>query len=228
MLLDLNQYQPRAADVLAFSAGWRDWEGLLIKVATCSRVSHIAGIARVEARHLLDEAQRRERLKGRDRDTIHLRHLAADWYRRPLVIESTTLCADPCKLLGRSIDGVQAHDPHERITSYLQAGGRVWLYRPTPDWYVDPEQSELLARFLLRHVGDAYDYRQAITSAARLMRRWWWFQPANLHAVFCSELWDAALQQIRLLAPDDYSVVNPARLLRTLVKIGRYELSGEF
>lgn len=228
MILDLNQYQPRAADVLAFSAGWRDWEGLFIKVATCSPVSHIAGVANVDARHLVAEAARRERLLGRDRDTIHFRHLAATWARRTLVIESTTLCPEPCALLGRAIDGVQAHEPRERIAGYLAAGGRVWLYRPTADWQIDPEQSELLTRFLLRHVGAAYDYGQAIASAERLMRRCWWFQPANLHAVFCSELWDAALQQIRLLAPDDYSTVNPARLLRTLVKIGRYELAGEF
>lgn len=228
MRLDLNDYQPRAADVLAFSAGWRDVEGWLIKVATLSRLSHVAGVASIDGGHLVAEAQRRERLGGRDRDTIHLRHLAASWRRRPFMIESTTLCPEPCCLVGRPVNGVQAHEPRGRIENYLTGGGRVWLYRPSEDWQPDPEQSELLTRFLLRHLGDSYDYRQAIASAGRLMRRAWWFQPANLHSVFCSELWSAALQQIRLLAPEDYSTVNPARLIRTLVKIGRYELAGEF
>lgn len=228
MRLDLNDYQPRGADVLAFSAGWRDWQGWVIKAATLSSVSHVAGIARVDARHLLAEAKRRELLNGRDSITIHLRHLAHQWQRRPVLIESTTLCPDDCLLAGRRVDGVQAHEPCERIEHYIAAGGRVWLYRPVDDWAPDPEQSELLTRFLLRHLGDSYDYRQAIASADRLMRRFWWFQPANLHSVFCSELWDAALQQIRLLAPEDYSVVSPARLVRELTKIGRYELAGEF
>jgi hypothetical protein len=199
--------------LLGFSADWRDACGWAIKLGTLSSLTHVAGVAHVDAWHL--EAIRDRLPSG----------IWRSFRPRRLVIESTTLCRWPCELQGRPVNGVQCHDPYSRIGTYP---GRVWLYRPTLDWPIDPEKSERLTNYLVRHVGDRYDLAGALASASRVLKHRWWYRPANLHALFCSALWDAALQHIDVLAPEDYSVVNPATLLRTLVKIGRYELVGQF
>lgn len=225
-MLRIDSYLPAAGDLIGFSAPWNDPVGWLIKVGTLSRVSHVAGVARITRDQVQAENDRRwgENLR-RPRTAPKLDSAYAD---AELLIESTTLCPAQCLLQRKRVAGVQVHYPWARISCYLAAGGRAWLYRPADDWRLDERDSALLSETLLRHVGDSYDYRAAALSAERVFRNRWWYHPANTHALFCSELWSAALQRIGRLGAGDASVVNPAVLLRTLVKIGRYELVGEF
>lgn len=230
-MLRIESYQPAAGDLIGFSAAWNDPIGWLIKVGTLSSVSHVAGVARITRDEVQAENDRRwgENLRDPRGRAPNLSYdflgVAAD---AEVLIESTTLCREPCLLQKRGVSGVQAHWPAERIQAYLAAGGRAWLYRPSVDWQLFQREKDLLSEFLLRHVGDHYDYRSAALSAERLFKNRWWYHPANTHALFCSELWSAALQRIGRLGATDASVINPAVLLRTIVKIGRYECLGEF
>ncbi len=245
MLLDVDEYDPQPADLLGCSSHWREPTGWLIKLATRSVFSHVAGVALVADHHLHAEVRRRreatpdpdrpgcvwaQRILDRAcpaaKGTLHAldRLRREGWQSRPLLFEATTLAESPCSLQGAPVCGVQAHDPRERIRQY---DGRVWLYRPTLDYRIDPEQSERLTLFLLRHLGDQYDYAQAGLSASILARRAWWFSQGNLHSLFCSELWAAALEQIRLLELANPSKFSPARLVRSLLELGSYRLVGE-
>lgn len=230
MPIALAEYDPRPVDVLAFSSAWHEPSGWLIKAATLSKFSHIAGVAMFDAAQLEQEVRRRKWPQRPDGVACALNRLLVHlgYSRQVLLVESTTLCREPCELIGARTSGVQVHDPRRRIAGYLRAGGRAWLLRPTADYQLDLNQVARLSEFLLRHLGAPYDYGQAALAGTRILRRCCRLSNASLSAVFCSELWAAALEQIRLLPLRNPSVFTPASLVSSLVELGSYRFVGQF
>jgi hypothetical protein len=144
----------------------------------------------------------------------------------PVWVESTTLCQHPCLVRGQPVSGCQAHEPHLRIGDYVNAGGTVEVYRLAPIHQLGREEQLLLRRILFRHflwdpVG--YDVRGAILSGTRAMR-WLGLLPgADLHSLFCSELVAALLMRLGRLNHANPTGYSPARLLRELVHLGKYQ-----
>jgi len=149
----------------------------------------------------------------------------------PLWLESTTLCSHPCVILGRQISGVQAHLPEIRINDYVQAGGRVDLYRLSPIDRLSETESELLTRILIRHfIGRqvTYDMGGALLSGTRLFKRTRLLPSADLNELFCSELVAAVLMRLGRLNRANPTRYNPACLLRQLVREGTFQFEREF
>ncbi|MBL9123303.1 MAG: hypothetical protein JNG90_06690, partial [Planctomycetaceae bacterium] len=116
-----------SGDILAMAG--RSRVSRTIKVGTCSRFSHVAGISRV-SHQLLTRLARQGAF-----DHLQLQPfpdgtpLVAGWTDRHVLIEATTLCTDPCLFLGTPVRGVQAHVPAERIAKY---DGQVWVCKVNP------------------------------------------------------------------------------------------------
>ncbi len=142
-----------------------------------------------------------------------------------LWVESTTLCRHPCVVRGECVSGCQAHEPCERIHDYLVTGGAVAVYRLTGINQFDESERQLLRRILFQHflwkpVG--YDLGGAILSGTRAIR-WLGLLPgADLQSLFCSELMAAILMRLNRLNHANPTGFSPARLLRTLVLLGKY------
>ncbi|RLS58083.1 MAG: hypothetical protein DWH91_03095 [Planctomycetota bacterium] len=143
-----------------------------------------------------------------------------------LWVESTTQCLHPCEIQGRMVSGCQAHDPELRLQDYLAMGGYVDLYRLDPIHRLDGNEQLLLRDLLFRRLlakGVEYDLKGALLSGTRLLR-WLGLLPrANLQTLFCSELIAAVLMRLNRMNHANPSGYSPARLLRTLVALGKYE-----
>ena len=142
-----------------------------------------------------------------------------------LWVESTTMCPHPCLIRGERVSGCQAHAPETRLQDYLEAGGRVELYRLTEINQLNREERLLLRGILFRHfLSDpvGYDLEGAILSGTRAIR-WLGLLPgADLHSLFCSELVAAILMRLNRLNHANPTGFSPARLLRLLVTLGKY------
>ncbi len=142
-----------------------------------------------------------------------------------LWVESTTLCRHPCVVRGERVSGCQAHEPLERVHDYLSSGGTVEVYRLTGINQLDEAERQLLRRILFQHflwtpVG--YDLGGAILSGTRAIR-WLGLLPGtDLQSLFCSELVAALLMRLNRLNHANPTGFSPARLLRTLVTLGKY------
>ena len=154
-------------------------------------------------------------------------HLAiiTDSDRGPLWVESTTLCRHPCVVLSELVSGCQAHEPLLRIKDYLSTGGAVAVYRLTGINQLDESERHLLRHILFQHFlwkPVKYDIGGAILSGTRAIR-WMGLLPgADLHSLFCSELVAAILMRLNRLNHANPTGFSPARLLRTLVTLGKY------
>ena len=152
--------------------------------------------------------------------------LISDSEQGPVWVESTTLCRHPCLVRGEQVSGCQAHEPQVRIHDYVASGGSVEIYRLAPIHQLGREEQLLLRRILFRHflrdpVG--YDVRGAILSGTRAMH-WLGLLPgADLHSLFCSELVAALLMRLGRLNHANPTGYSPARLLRELVQLGKYQ-----
>jgi hypothetical protein len=136
-----------------------------------------------------------------------------------LLFESTTLCDEPCRLTGRCIAGVQAHEPDSRIASYP---GDVALLRLMPAWRLNPREVGLLHDWLLHVASEPYDLRGALISGTRLFK-WTALMPyPDLDSLFCSELCAAALMRLYRLPLANPSLYNPASLVREVRRCGTY------
>ena len=145
--------------------------------------------------------------------------------------ESTTLCGRPCRVHRTQVTGAQAHRPDERIADYVNDGGRVDLFRLTPINRLSEAESQLLTRILLKHFiepGVGYDLGGALLSGTRMLQRSRMFPIADLHTLFCSELVAALVMRLNRMNHANPSRFHPARLLRELVKTGKYELIETF
>lgn len=147
-------------------------------------------------------------------------------YGSPLWLESTTLCPHPCAVLGIKTAGVQGHLPEMRINDYVQAGGRVEVYRLSAVDRLSQSESELLTRILVRHfIGRQvnYDLGGALLSGTRLFKRTRLLPAADLNELFCSELVAKVLMRLGRLNRANPTRYNPACLLRQLVREGTYQ-----
>jgi len=144
----------------------------------------------------------------------------------PLWLEATTRCPRPCAIAGEKIAGAQAHLPEERIADYVDAGGRVDLYRLSPIDRLSTAECELLSKILIRHfIGRrvSYDLGGALLSGTRLLKRTRLLPGADLNQLFCSELAAAVLMRLGRLNRANPTRFNPGNLLRRLVRQGTYQ-----
>lgn len=142
-----------------------------------------------------------------------------------LWVESTTFCRRPCSVQGRLTSGVQAHPPRLRIADYVDADGRVDLYRLSGIETLSSAEAGLLSHILFRHFvarGVDYDLAGAVLSGTRVLSWTHLFPGADLNHLFCSELIAAVLMRLGRMARDNPSRFHPARLLRQLVRCGTY------
>lgn len=146
--------------------------------------------------------------------------ICARWGDRLLLFESTTLNPEPCAILGRRLDGVQAHCPWQRICAYP---GEVWCCRLVSQERLKPDESRRLTDFLAELLGKQYDTPGALLSGTRLLKRRWWASREDLARLFCSELCTAALKHVRRFPLVNASAVNPSELVREAVRIGMYQ-----
>jgi hypothetical protein len=149
-------------------------------------------------------------------------HYAGD----PLWVESTTFCDRPCAIRGRATSGVQAHGPEDRVRDYESNGGAVVRYRLTDINSLSRDESRLLTQILVgRFVrpGLHYDLSGAILSGTRVFQLTRLFPAADLHSLFCSELVAAVLMRLNRMNHANPTRYNPARLLRELVRSGKYQ-----
>lgn len=148
------------------------------------------------------------------------------WRGEMIWAESTTLCRIPCLVRGQRVSGAQAHRPEERIAEYLEGGGRVDIYRLVHFHRLSLDESRLLTRLILDEFidpGISYDLGGAILSGTRVFQCSRFFPGANLEHLFCSELVAAVVMRLNRLNHTNPTRYNPARLLRELVRTGKYE-----
>lgn len=153
------------------------------------------------------------------------------WRGRMIWTESTTLCRSACLIRGKPVSGAQAHSPGERIEDYVRDGGRVDLYRLTHFNRLAFEESRLLTRLILDDFIDPgvdYDLGGALLSGTRVFQCSRFFPGANLEQLFCSEFVAAAIMRLNRMNHANPSRYHPARLLRELVRTGKYERVATF
>jgi hypothetical protein len=137
----------------------------------------------------------------------------------PVLFESTTLCETPCLLTGSCVQGVQAHEPANRIASYPGTVARLRLARA---WRLNDEEIGLLHDWLMHVAHEPYDLRGALVSGTRLFK-WTALMPyPDLESLFCSELCAAALMRLARMPLENPSVYNPASLVREVRRCGTY------
>ena len=155
--------------------------------------------------------------------------------RERLWVESTSLCRHACLVRGRPVVGVQAHRPATRLADYAVAGAAVRRLRPTPINRFSTDEAALLSHILVQHVLGTprpYDLTGALLSGVSglsvglgLGRRLCELIGADLGDLFCSELAAAVLMRLGRMNRADPALFSPARLLRTLVRTGVYEIA---
>jgi hypothetical protein len=153
------------------------------------------------------------------------------WRGQMIWTESTTLCRSPCLIREAPVSGAQAHLPVERVKDYVREGGRVDLYRLTHFNRLTIEESRLLTRLILDEFIDPgidYDLGGALLSGTRVFQYSRFFPGANLQQLFCSELVAAVIMRLNRMNHANPSRYHPARLLRELVRTGKYERVATF
>ncbi|MGE4000933.1 MAG: hypothetical protein AB7I48_12010 [Planctomycetaceae bacterium] len=148
-----------------------------------------------------------------------------------LWVESTSLCRHACLIRGCSAAGVQAHRPLNRIGDYVRAGGRVDVYRLSDINGLSATESRLLSRILIDHCVRKhvqYDLSGAVLSGTRAFQLSHLFPGADLERLFCSELIAAVLMRLGRMNHANPTRFNPGRLLRELVRTGKYRPVATF
>lgn len=146
-------------------------------------------------------------------------------------VESTSLCHRACLFRRMPVSGVQAHRPYDRIADYVRSGGRVDLYRLTEINRFSKSESCLLSRLLIDHFIKKhirYDMSGAVLSGTRAFQLTRLFPGADLQRLFCSELIAAVLMRLGRMNHANPTRFNPGRLLRHLVRTGKYHRAGSF
>lgn len=135
---------------------------------------------------------------------------------RLLFFESTENYPKPCEILGKCINGTQAHDLDTVIADYI---GRVWhysIYRPLFE-----HERERLSGFLHATLGIPYDtigaFRAGGLGYSWLEAR---FSYQDLSSLFCSEWCAAAHAEVGVFSTDNVSRWNPSLFVRTERRAG--------
>ncbi len=155
--------------------------------------------------------------------------IICEWQERPVWVESTTMCRQPCLVRGEGARGVQVHEPPGRIEDYNAQGGQVVRFQLTPINGLTSKESRLLTRILVEHFVEQaidYDLGGALISGTRVWQMLRLFPGADLNRLFCSELVSACLQRLGRLNRTNPTRHNPARLLREAVRQGVYQSAG--
>lgn len=190
----------RPGDILVFSG--RGGMSSLIQAGTCSCYTHVAVCSTITAESILAANTRRE-LAGRP-------SLSPDWLEwqdRLLLLESTTLCAEPCLLQGVPVSGVQAHEITARVCAY---DGDVWVLRLREP--LSRVESQKLTAVLLDTIGTRYDHRGALLSATIWLKHGIRAaRAADRETIYCCESTVDALQKA-LSASRKYKRREPGSL----------------
>lgn len=152
----------------------------------------------------------------------------------PLWFESTSLASRYCLVASAAVSGTQAHRIQDRVEDYLNAGGRVAVYRLTSIDRLTYDDELLLTCYLKQFLAEpgsgrpaiSYDTIGAALSGTRLIK-YLPFMRSRLDSVFCSELIAALLQRLCRMNRDNPTRYNPGLLLRTLVRQGTYGFHRE-
>lgn len=133
---------------------------------------------------------------------------------RTLSVGSTTFCQQPCFVLGRKIEGVQAHLPAQRVADYR---GRIWRLRLKRA--LDDEESRKLTDFCLQTLGQPYNFVRAAELATFFIRR---FHGDPLDdAWFCSDHALTALKAVNRVDQDyDPEDISPGLLAHIVLHSG--------
>ncbi len=137
----------------------------------------------------------------------HQRLLLRPYY---LLFESTVASELQCAIQHKSVCGVQAHFPSDRIADYP---GKVWHYPLNTT--LRPLASARLASYLLRQIGKSYDqigaFRAGGVGYSWLESK---LRPENLESLFCSELCAAAHRHIGVFKTKHASKWSPNAFVR--------------
>jgi hypothetical protein len=132
------------------------------------------------------------------------------------VFESTSIGDIPCALLGKPIEGTQAHKLEDTVGRY---DGSVWKYSLHRNLY--PHESRRLSLYLLDTLGVEYDRLGAIRSAGVGLS---WaeslFREENLTSIFCSEWVMSAISKTGIFPTDNVSRWSPNKMIRRLRRAG--------
>lgn len=141
---------------------------------------------------------------------------------QPLLVESTTLCGQPCLWQRREVEGVQVHLPQVRVNDYP---GKVWRFRLVESLSV--EESGRLTQFCRETIGEPYDrYRAGLLATGEL--RGFFNVPPTLHEWFCSEHSGTALKRCGRIGQDNNCErLSPNGLATLLTDAGNVWPLGE-
>jgi len=156
---------------------------------------------------------------------VHSRELG-----KPFWFESTTLCRHACLHAKALVNGPQIHHPENRINDYVAAGGRVDLYRLSNLDALEPFEQIHMARIVekILHEIPSYDMAGAILSGTRCFHWSKLFPSADFESLFCSELVAKVLQKLGLMNQGNPTRLNPARMMRRLLRSGVYRFHRSF
>lgn len=149
------------------------------------------------------------------------------WHNEVIAVESTSFPRRACLIQRKQVQGVQAHSPHEVIGDYRHACGRVDVYRLVGIHRLTNREDHDFSRWLIDEFvkpGIRYDTAGAILSAERISRLVHRMPNADLNQLFCSELIAAVLMRVGLMNQDNAALYSPGRLLRELLRLGKYKL----
>lgn len=214
MAMQLSDIVWQTGDIVLFSG--RSAVSRIIRLGTCSPYSHVGIIARVSFESLC---------VARRFGSLNVGTKAiADWVKRDLLFESTTLSHEPCDVTGKCIEGTQAHGPLQRIAVY---DGRVWLMRAKPERKLNATQASRLAFSLLSGLGRPYEEdRRLVLAGLRLTRNLWKPCAADRSKLFCVEFVTSALQYANW--GEDFpqfepGLLSPAAMVKLLTRAGVYD-----
>lgn len=138
--------------------------------------------------------------------------------KRRLVIESTSVVAQPCEVARVPVQGVQLHT----LDDVVARPGRAWVHRIARPLY--SHEAQRLQLYLLSRLGTPYDLRGAIRAGGLLFSA---VQSVLRHedlvTLFCSELVASGLDHIGYFPVHNASGWSPNKLVRALVRAGLYQ-----
>ena len=134
----------------------------------------------------------------------------------PFLFESTTLATTPCIYNLKKCEGTQAHYLGNRINNYY---GKVYHY-PLAIPLTFQQKINLL-EFLIKHLGQPYDYIGAIRARDFSLIEKLIYRKPDLASMYCSEYVLAAIKHIDLLGNLSPEMNwSPNKLIRFAQKFG--------
>jgi len=179
--------------------------GRVIRLVTCSRLTHVRAIAWIGRQDL-----------RQDREVRRFPPIAPFfWVDGLRVVESTSSHPEPCLLMSHRVAGVQVHE--------IMVARRTWAAVPRDCF--SPMESMRWTEFLLDQVGTPYDLAGAGLAGTTLLKRLVPWAHRTLPPYYCNELAGRALLyalQGRPLPKFQPGEQSPGSFARLLVKSGLY------